>query len=256
MHPRTAPVLRGSVLITLSVAVAWISSCATPKKTSDTGDDAPPAEVSPTPTPAPTPSPTPSATPEPTPIAQTTFRVIVSNDEGQKEERVFADGVEDTPSPTPSDSAVVVVTVTPTPDAATPTPTPKQGNFLSNTWRKLFPPKKAPTPPAAQRKPQEGFLSRMWHSVFPKKEEPPVATSPSWIGTVKLVDENAHYVLVDTDTYHPLATGETLIAVGNERETATLRVTADRNPPFFIADIVSGRPMPGDRIYSPKPTVP
>jgi hypothetical protein len=92
----------------------------------------------------------------------------------------------------------------------------------------------------------------MWHVIFPAKKSPPLALSPHWLGTVKLVDQHEGYVLIDSPTYSSLATGQTLNSVGNDSQTATLRVTADREPPFVIADIVSGNPRVGDRIYSPQ----
>lgn len=76
--------------------------------------------------------------------------------------------------------------------------------------------------------------------------------APRWLGTVKLVDQREGYVLIDSQTYSALATGQTLNSIGNDSQTATLRVTADREPPFVIADIVSGAPHVGDRVYSPQ----
>ena len=113
----------------------------------------------------------------------------------------------------------------------------------------------AANPPAVQIKlrPTEGFLTRMWHKIFPKKQEPPAAAPPVWIGTVKLVNERDGYALIDSQGFFTLPSGETLNAVGSNDESGVLRVTNDRNPPFFIADIVSGKPHAGDRVYSPKP---
>jgi hypothetical protein len=89
--------------------------------------------------------------------------------------------------------------------------------------------------------------------VFPRKAGPPAATTPAWAGTIKLVDYQAKYALIDSETYTSLAPGAVLNAVGNDAETGSLRVSADRDPPFFIADIVNGRPAVGDRVYSPTP---
>jgi len=92
----------------------------------------------------------------------------------------------------------------------------------------------------------------MWHVIFPVKKGPPTALAPRWLGTVKLVDQHEGYVLIDSPTYSALATGQMLNSIGNDSQTGTLRVTADREPPFLIADIVSGNPRGGDRVYSPQ----
>lgn len=93
----------------------------------------------------------------------------------------------------------------------------------------------------------------MWHKIFPPKKSPPVAAPPQWIGTIKLVNEREGYVLIDASNGLGISTGQTLNSVGSESESGVLRASADRDPPFFIADIVSGKPRPGDRIYSPQP---
>ncbi len=101
--------------------------------------------------------------------------------------------------------------------------------------------------------PREGFFSRTWHRIFPRKVRPPAAAVPQWMGTIKLIHPAGNYALIDSQPYVGVAPGTLLNSVGNESETGSLRVSADRNPPFFIADIVSGRPQVGDRVYSPQP---
>ena len=93
----------------------------------------------------------------------------------------------------------------------------------------------------------------MWHKVFPKKLEPPAAAPPQWIGTIKLINERDGYALIDSPSSLGVTVGETINSVGADSESGVLRITADRNPPFFIADIVSGKPHAGDRVYSPRP---
>jgi len=43
--------------------------------------------------------------------------------------------------------------------------------------------------------------------------------------------------------------------IQNGIETGSVRMSSLRNPPFLIADIVSGDPSPGDKIYLPQPSV-
>ncbi len=98
-----------------------------------------------------------------------------------------------------------------------------------------------------------GILTRWWQSLFKKKTPAiPIAQAPLWIGTIKVVDSTERYVLIDSRLTIALPPGEILNSVGNDFESGTVRTTADRVHPFFIADIASGNPAVGDRVYSPK----
>ena len=100
---------------------------------------------------------------------------------------------------------------------------------------------------------QPGILTRWWQSIFEKKKpEIPIAQTPLWIGTIKVVNSGERYVLIDSRLTTSLPPGEILNSVGNDFESGTVRTTADRVHPFFIADIASGNPAVGDRVYSPK----
>jgi|GEM_PF-1017677 len=105
-------------------------------------------------------------------------------------------------------------------------------------------------------KKEPGLLTKWWGnatSLFKKKQpEAPVASAPSWIGTIKVVNQAERYVLIDSKLTVALPPGEILNSVGNDFESGTVRTTADRVHPFFIADIASGNPSVGDRVYSPK----
>ncbi|MGH8045615.1 MAG: hypothetical protein ACREKL_00080 [Chthoniobacterales bacterium] len=238
-------------------------------KVSVEGGESTQQEITPDNTPAPSPTPSestePSASPTPTPSPGPTPKP--SNFISQTWQKIFP------PKPASSSNS-------------------SKPNFITQTWQKIFPPKPTPTPapgetgripasvttddgqrvekvlsegegPAAgptpapveiKARPKENILSRTWHMVFPKKEEPPVATLPQWIGTIKLVNERDGYALIDSQQgYYAMPDGEILNSVGGGSESGVLRVTSDRNPPFFIADIVGGKPRAGDRVYSPKP---
>jgi hypothetical protein len=270
--PSAALPTRIFVLCMTAFATASLISCAGKKPAAPHAAASKP-KASPTPSAAATP------TPAPTPEARYVARVSVEGGETTEQELKPANQ----PSPTPSAS--------PSPAASpSPTPKPKPKNPLTAAWQKIFPAKVKATPtptptmtfrvstedggqaevplgPAGNVQPTpepaptpimlkargESYFSRMWRKVFPKKATPPTAEPPQWIGVVKLVNEHEGYALVDAQNYATLPPGETLNAVGEDRETGVLRVTADREAPFFIADIVSGKPRAGDRIYSPKP---
>lgn len=282
--PSPRHILSRSAFAVAILATAFLaSSCATKKA----GGTAPAtAAAKKKPEPKPSPSPTATPTPEPTPQARYIAKVSVEGGATTQQEITPANAPQATPSPTPDASP------SPSP-APSPTPQPKSGNFLTQTWLKIFPPKPAPsptpgatggitvkvttgeggtvekvlregdeTPPSAMPTPEpiklkprgESIFSRAWHLVFPRKELPPAATLPQWIGTIKSVSENEGYALIDSQQgYYAIAEGEILNSIGGGSESGVLRVTADRNPPFFIADIVGGKPRAGDRVYSPKP---
>lgn len=262
-------------LILCALLGGILAACATKPKPSDE------AASSTKPTPSPTPAASPAPAPAPTPEVRYTATVKIIGPDGNPV-------VEPTPAqPTPTPTATP--TASPTP-RVTPKPTPRpSGNFFAGAWAKIFPPKPTPSPapstlgdaqfrvstdgrppstadssagPAAPsptpimipNQPTEGFFPRMWHKVFPRKVPPPAAAPPAWIGSIRLVNLPENYVLIDAPNYLSMAAGETLHSVGATTETGVLRVSADRNPPFFIADIIDGRPRAGDRVYSPIPT--
>jgi hypothetical protein len=266
------------------LAAGILISCAT--KNAKPGSHTPaagPAVKKPKTSPASSPAPTP--TPAPTPQAHYTASVKVEGEEVTQNQVLTPDG-QSSPSPTPSPTPAASPSPTPKPKAASK-------NFVAGLWQKVFPPKPtpaptpgetggvtirvssaeggeseqvvrkgteaapnaipAPTPIQIKTRPSEGFLMRMWHKIFPKKQEPPAASTPQWIGTIKLINERENYALIDSASAMQIPVGETLNSVGETSESGALRVTADRTSPFFIADIVSGKPRAGDRVYSPKP---
>ncbi len=82
----------------------------------------------------------------------------------------------------------------------------------------------------------------VFDKLFPKKKEPPKAQPAQLIGTVKMVNLDDKFVLIDAIVYTPGAPGDPLVCISSQRETATLHLSPLRKPPFLIADIVSGLP--------------
>lgn len=122
--------------------------------------------------------------------------------------------------------------------------------------RPLPMPTPAPTPAQAP-KVKKPFLAQVFScfglldKLFPKKKEPPKAEPAQLIGTVKMVNLDDKFVLIDALVYTPGAPGESLVCIANQRESASLHISPFRKPPFLIADIVSGTPSVGDRVYKP-----
>lgn len=89
-----------------------------------------------------------------------------------------------------------------------------------------------------------------------KKPAPPVATPVNWGGTIRMVNKNENFALVEAESATPCVVGEKYICVRNGRESGTLVITSLRAHPFLIADILGGDPCDGDKIYLPRPAHP
>jgi hypothetical protein len=110
-------------------------------------------------------------------------------------------------------------------------------------------------PPPKTPKPLFIFVwAAKLNRLIPRRAKPPAATAPQWAGSIRMVNTAEKFVLVESSTATSVVPGETYLSIGNSSETASLRMTNLKNPPFLIADIVSGDPSPGDKIYLPKAT--
>ena len=109
---------------------------------------------------------------------------------------------------------------------------------------KTQPAQKPPSPSIWQE-----FLSKLQPT---KKPAPPVASAVQWAGEIRMVNEADHFVLIESTSGTPVIPGEKYHAVLKGRETAVLQMTALKNPPFLIADILRGNPTVGDKIYLPQ----
>jgi hypothetical protein len=87
--------------------------------------------------------------------------------------------------------------------------------------------------------------------MFPKKAGPPRGQAPQLIGVVKMVNPDDHFVLIDSISGLGTEPGTLLVCITDQKETANLRMSPLKNPPFLIADIASGTPAPGDRVFKP-----
>lgn len=91
-----------------------------------------------------------------------------------------------------------------------------------------------------------------WSNWLPwKKTRPPVATAPEWAGVVRMVNIAENFALIESSGLTPPISGAKYISINKTHETGVLRMTPMKNSPFFIADIISGNPSPGDRIHPP-----
>jgi hypothetical protein len=108
----------------------------------------------------------------------------------------------------------------------------------------------------SKKKPLLADTWSFFSNLLPRKAPPtPTASPVQWAGEIRMVNIAENFVLVESITAVATVPGEKYLAVQNGRETGVVRMTSLRNPPFLIADIVSGDPSPGDKIHLPQPTV-
>lgn len=130
-------------------------------------------------------------------------------------------------------------------------------------------PKETPQPEVAQShsvdraaaNPQETPEAEMaerkklrWQDVvffwWPKpKAGPPVAAPLETSGVISFVNLPANFVILETSSSSTLPVGLELSAIKDGRITSKVKVSAERRPPFVIAEIIEGIPERGDRFY-------
>ena len=87
--------------------------------------------------------------------------------------------------------------------------------------------------------------------MFRKHKKPINAASApvhNMVGTIVSVNESQNYVLIDTGGVVTATKGTALKAFSGDKQTAVLTVSPEQNPPFMIADIISGTPHNGDQV--------
>jgi len=75
-----------------------------------------------------------------------------------------------------------------------------------------------------------------------------VAPGPRRVGTVALVNDDLHFVLVDVGSLYTPAAGTALKSFSGTKETGILAVDPEKQRPFIVADIVKGEPKVGDQV--------
>jgi hypothetical protein len=85
--------------------------------------------------------------------------------------------------------------------------------------------------------------------VLAEKRRVESAPLPAPSGTVVLVDEARRFALVDFGTLPPPMPGTAVKCFSGGSETGILAVGPQRRGVFLVADIVSGAPGVGDRVY-------
>ena len=85
------------------------------------------------------------------------------------------------------------------------------------------------------------------HGKKPPRAE--AVAKPQFAGTIVLVNEEDHFVLIDVGFSSVPRSGTALKSISGGVETGVVTVGEVRKRPFAVADIVSGAPKRGDRVF-------
>ena len=83
----------------------------------------------------------------------------------------------------------------------------------------------------------------------PKPVAARAVPGPLRIGTVTLVNERDHFVLIDTGMAPAPPVGTALKTFTSEAESGVVAVGDVQRRPFFVADIVQGAPKKDDAVF-------
>jgi hypothetical protein len=84
-----------------------------------------------------------------------------------------------------------------------------------------------------------------------KKEKPaPAPPQPVLVGTISLVNEESKFVLIDAGLLPTPPPELALKTYTKDVESGELLTSRERRRPFIIADIKSGAPQKGDRVFT------
>jgi len=85
------------------------------------------------------------------------------------------------------------------------------------------------------------------------KKKPQKPAAPLLVGTISLVNEDGHFVLIDSGLSPGPAPGAVLKSRSASGESGELKAGAIRKRPFAIADVVKGAPHAGDQVFQEPP---
>ena len=88
--------------------------------------------------------------------------------------------------------------------------------------------------------------------LFPRRKPKTVAAqaeAPRRVGTITLVNDDDHFVLIDTGMAAAPAVGTALKSFTGETASGVVAVGNVNRRPFVVADIAQGAPKKGDAVF-------
>ena len=76
----------------------------------------------------------------------------------------------------------------------------------------------------------------------------PGPPGPQRVGTIALVNTDLNFVLVDVGSLYAPEAGTALKSFSGGQESGILAVSAEKQRPFIVADIIRGNPKVGDEV--------
>ncbi len=93
------------------------------------------------------------------------------------------------------------------------------------------------------------LLSCTGCALFSRKKPALVPPQSIFVGTISLVNEGEHFVLIDNGSAPAPATGMILKSYSDGKPSGELATSDISRHPFVIADIRDGTPNKGDRVF-------
>lgn len=87
----------------------------------------------------------------------------------------------------------------------------------------------------------------------PKKAIRVPVAKPLLVGTITLVNEDGHFVLIDSGMSPGPMPGAVLKSSTSAGESGELKAGEVRRRPFAIADVIKGTPQVGDQVFQQPP---
>ena len=87
----------------------------------------------------------------------------------------------------------------------------------------------------------------------PRAKKVAAPAQPLLVGTITLVNEDRHFVLIDSGMGPGPMSGVVLKCRSASGETGEVKVGEVRRRPFAIADVVKGAPHVGDQVFQQPP---
>ena len=87
----------------------------------------------------------------------------------------------------------------------------------------------------------------------PKKAARAAVPQPLFVGTITLVNDDGHFVLIDSGMSPGPMPGAVLKSRTSAGESGELKAGEVRRRPFAIADVVKGTPKVGDQVFQQPP---
>ena len=134
---------------------------------------------------------------------------------------------------------------------------PLLGFIFLQTGCSLLPHQRTVVPTPDPMMPQSAPVKKPWHLLphfslslpfFHHRPPPPRAQGLQQVGIIRTISADGNFVIIELEPGVFIPPGRDLLVTAGAGEPARLR-SAENQPPYFIADIKSGHPSPGQTVF-------